>query len=231
MIIYKKRKNSLLTKAGFIMIPELGRLREKYANASEKETLYIKKLTEDTIELLKLCDQNEYFYADQITRNLCRILEITEKLHVKENPAQMQQAEQRLYGRQERRATQFRSGDELLCAFYNHYKEPEQVEYWEISGAIAEGRKDLVNPTMKDYVSRIYTFSGPKYLGKMFDPQTLDGIDPVLFTYENIELILATFKTRDDQGNIIKQNVNIRSALRKLNEFKHSSHFSQTDTL
>jgi hypothetical protein len=56
----------------------------------------------------------------------------------------------------------------------------------------------------------------------MFDPQALTDIDPVVFTYENIERILATFKTRDDQGNIIKQNVNLRSALRKLNEFKQS---------
>ena len=54
----------------------------------------------------------------------------------------------------------------------------------------------------------------------MFRPEELRGMNPVLFTYENLELILATFPTRDENGQIVKQRVNIRSALRKLNEFK-----------
>lgn len=213
------------------MIPyELGCLREKYAEASTKEALYIKKMIEDTIEVLKLCDQHEYYYADMITRNLCRIIEITEKLHikemlaVKENSIQIVQPEHHLHqwiGVTEQRGEQFPNGQELLRAFYNHYKEPEQVDYMEISSAVESGRKDLVNPTMKDYAARINTFSGPKYLGEMFTYQQMGGMDPVLFTYENIELILATFKTRDDNGQIVKQRVNIRSALRRLNEFKH----------
>ena len=70
-----------------------------------------------------------------------------------------------------------------MRAFYNHYKKPEQVDYQQISTALDSGRKELVNPTMKDYVARIYTFSGPKYLGKLFDPQALGGMQPVLFTY------------------------------------------------
>lgn len=212
------------------MIPyELGSLREKYADASSKEALYIKKMIEDTIEVLKLCDQNEYYYADMITRNLCRIIELTEKLHVKEmrevqeNTVQIEQAEPRLYGwvsKPQLRDIQYQSGEALLRAFYNHYKEPEQVDYMEISRALEAGRKELVNPTMKDYAARINTFSGPKYLGEMFTLQQMGGMDPVLFTYENIELILATFKTRDENGEIVKQRVNIRSALRRLNEFK-----------
>jgi hypothetical protein len=224
------KKELTFKKAGFIMIPyELGSLREKYADASSKEALYIKKMIEDTIEVLKLCDQNEYYYADMITRNLCRIIELTEKLHVKEmrevqeNTVQIEQAEPRLYGwvsKPQLRDIQFQNGEALLRAFYNHYKEPEQVDYMEISRALEAGRKELVNPTMKDYAARINTFSGPKYLGEMFTPQQMGGMDPVLFTYENIELILATFKTRDENGEIVKQRVNIRSALRRLNEFK-----------
>ena len=224
------KKELTFKKAGIIMIPyELGRLREKYAVASSKEALYIKKMIEDTIEVLKLCDQNEYYYADMITRNLCRIIELTEKLHVKEmrevqeNTVQIEQAEPRLYGwvsKPQQRDIQFQNGEALLRAFYNHYKEPEQVDYMEISRALEAGRKELVNPTMKDYAARINTFSGPKYLGEMFTPQQMGGMDPVLFTYENIELILAIFKTRDENGEIVKQRVNIRSALRRLNEFK-----------
>lgn len=212
------------------MIPyELGLLREKYASASSKEGLYIKRMVEDTIALLNLCDRDEYSYANMITRNFCRIIEITEKLHAKEmreakeNSVQFMQKGQPLHGwisTPQLRDSQFRNGEALLCAFYNHYKEPGQVDYMEIGRALEAGRKDLVNPTMKDYAARINTFSGPKYLGEMLDPRQLDGMDPVLFTYENIELILATFKTRDENGEIVKQRVNIRSALRRLNEFK-----------
>lgn len=212
------------------MIPyELGRLREQYAEASSKEALYVQKMIEDTVELLKLCDQNEYYYADMITRNLCRIIEITEKLHkkemleIKESSVQVVPPAHHLHqwvGMTERRGKRFLNGEELLRAFYNYYKEPEQVDYTEISKALVNGQKKLVNPTMKDYVARIYTFSGPKYLGEMFDHQRWGGMDPVIFTYENIELILATFQTRDENGEIVKQRVNIRSALRRLNEFK-----------
>ena len=212
------------------MIPyELGRLREKYADASSKEALYLKKLIDDVVELLKLCDRDEYHYADLIARDLCRVIEVTEKLHAKElreaqeNFAPLQQEEQRLHGwvsAPERRDVQFRDGYELLGAFYNHYKKPEQVDYVDVPKALERGHKDLVNPTMKDYAARIYTFSGPKYLGEMFETQLLRGMDPVLFTYENIELILAKFRTRDENGEIVKQRVNIRSALRRLNEFK-----------
>jgi hypothetical protein len=161
-----------------------------------------------------MCDESEFYYAEVITRHFCRIINTMEK-QKKAAPAAPQP-----HPALPDSPLQYQSASDLMRAFYNHYKKPGQVNYQEIANALEQGRKDLINPTIKDYVARIYTFSGPKYLGKLFDPQVLDGVDPVLFTYENIELILATFKTRDDHGEIIKQNVNLRSALRKLNEFK-----------
>jgi len=189
-------------------------LQQKYANAKSPEELDIKRSLDVIAKLFKMCDESEYYYAEVITRHFCRIINTIEK-QKKTAPS----VPQPLHALPDR-PMRYQSAPDLMRDFYNYYKKQEQADYQEIGNALEQGRKDLVNPTMKDYVARIYTFSGPKYLCKLFDPQVLDGVDPVLFTYENIELILATFKTRDDRGEIIKQNVNIRSALRKLNEFK-----------
>lgn len=189
-------------------------LQQKYANAKTAEDLDIKRSLNVIAKLFHMCDESEYYYAEVITRHFCRIISTLQKQKPQVNVQTHQAAAER--------PLRYQTDSDLMRAFYNHYKKPEQVDYREIGTALDSGKKELVNPTMKDYVARIYTFSGPKYLGKLFDPQALDGMQPVLFTYENIELILATFKTRDDQGTIIKQNVNLRSALRKLNEFKQA---------
>lgn len=195
---------------------EFNALQQKYANAKSPEELDIKRSLDVIAKLFKMCDESEYYYAEVITRHFCRIVNAIEKKQKSVSaPPQPQPA-------LSEHTVRYQSAPDLMRDFYNHYKKAEQVDYREIGSALEQGKKELVNPTTRDYVARIYTFSGPKYLGKMFDAQTLAEIDPVIFTYENIERILATFKTRDDQGNIIKQNVNLRSALRKLNEFKQS---------
>ena len=201
---------------------DLLRLLKKYEHAAKKEDLYIKKLLKDTVEQFEGCEEDEYYYADGIARNLCRVIEIMEKTHAKEMEAPKLEASHSVQYMPNHENVCFTNSMDLMQAFYNHFKDPEQVDYLDIGRALESGQKELVNPTMKDYVARIYTFSGPKYLDQLFSPQVLGDIDPVLFVYENIELILATFKTRDNQGNIIKQNVNLRSALRKLNEFKQA---------
>ncbi len=189
-------------------------LQQKYANAKAGDELEIKRSLDVIAKLFQMCDESEYYYAEVITRHFCRIIRTIERQKAS-NTAQFQPMPTV-------RSLPFPSADDLMRSFYNHYRRQGQVDYREIPYALEQGRKDLVNLTMKDYIARIYTFSGPKYLGQLFDSQTLGDVDPVLFTYENLELILATFKTRDEQGNIIKQNVNLRSALRKLNEFKQS---------
>lgn len=78
--------------------------------------------------------------------------------------------------------------------------------------------------TMRDYVARIKTFAySEQYLTEMIDSGVLDMelyTEPINFIYENIELILARFNTKDSNGNTVKQRNNIRSALRLFNEFK-----------
>lgn len=191
-------------------------LQQKYASAATLEEKEIKRSLDVIAKLFNMCDESEYYYAEVITRHFCRII------HTIERKSRCASTQTPSFPQDQ--AAVYDSAVVLMRDFYNHYKNPEQVDYTEIATALEQGRKDLVNPTIKDYISRIYTFTTAKYLGKMFDPETLADIDPVLFTYENIELILATFKTRNDQGEILKQNVNIRSALRKLNEFKQT-HF------
>ena len=101
----------------------------------------------------------------------------------------------------------YSSPEKLLDDFYDYFIETK------------------TESTMKDYVARIRTFAySGRYLAELLDSgvigfKTVD-IDPVLFTYKNIEIILARFNTKDSNGSSIKQRLNIRSALRMLNEFK-----------
>lgn len=190
-------------------------LQQKYAHPKTAEEMDIKRSLDVIAKLFNMCDESEYYYAEVITRHFCRIIHQIGK-HKSSVTTQASSVSA---------PAMYQSAAALMRDFYNHYKKPEHVDYQEINSALDQGRKDLVNLTIKDYVARIYTFSGPRYLGKMFDPQLLADIDPVLFTFEHIEHILATFKTRNDQGEIIKQNVNLRSALRKLNEFKQTTAF------
>ena len=189
-----------------MICPDLEKLLQKYAKAETEDELYIKRTLEDIAFQFEVSDREQHYYADVVTRAFCRIIKVLEKQPETEA--------------NEKHSLRFGTGEELARAFYNHYRQGEQVDYLELPWALESGRKDLINPTMKDYVARIYTFSGKKYLGEMFSRQQIGNQDPVLFVYDNIELILATFKTRDDRGEIVKQRVNIRSALRKLNEFK-----------
>lgn len=189
-------------------------LQQKYANAKSGEDADIKRSLDVIAKLFNMCDESEYYYAEVITRHFCRIINTIERKKVPNLP--------QIHPFSQPSPSRYQSAAELMRDFYNHFKSPRQVDYLEIAAALEQGQKDLVNPTLKDYVARVYTFSGPKYLGKLFAPDELDGSDPVLFTFDHIERILATFKTRNDAGEILKQNVNLRSALRKLNEFKQS---------
>ena len=83
------------------------------------------------------------------------------------------------------------------------------------------------------YVNRIKTFS-KKYLHEIYPLDTIpnvihgDGADeyesyePIVFIYNNLEIILAKMKTTNESGETVKQRLNIRSALRKLNDFKQA---------
>mgnify|MGYP003295227188 CR=1 FL=1 len=94
-----------------------------------------------------------------------------------------------------------------------------------------EERRQKVNLTMWDYCNRIKTFSN-KYLFEIYSAESIpliihgdnaeefESFEPIVFVYNNLELIIAKIKTTDENGEVVKRRLNIRSALRKLNEFK-----------
>jgi hypothetical protein len=72
--------------------------------------------------------------------------------------------------------------------------------------------------TITDYINRIKTFRNKyakQYLIGIYREDYLSNGIEVGHIYENIEHILATFKPKT------KTELNIYSALRKLNEYKH----------
>ena len=125
---------------------------------------------------------------------------------------------------------------EVLSDFYDRFKRDggDQLSYREIEGREFENeehRKAVVNLTIFDYCNRIKTFA-KKYLHEIYPEECIphvihgEGADlyetyePIVFIYNNLELILAKMKTTNEKGDTVKQRLNIRSALRKLNEFK-----------
>lgn len=121
-------------------------------------------------------------------------------------------------------------GEKLLCDFYNHFRNEKKKrmtdkapvqEYPKIE-KLDDLKTMQVNITLRDYVARVRTFTR-LYLWDIPNAEKLrkqGNSDLILFTYENLELFLAVFNTKQENGEPDKQKVNIRSALRKLNEFK-----------
>ena len=81
---------------------------------------------------------------------------------------------------------------------------------------------------MIDYCNLIKTFA-KRYLHEIVPIDEIPLIihedetetrEPIVFVYNHLEYILAKMKTTDENGKTVKQRLNIRSALRKLNEFK-----------
>ena len=103
-----------------------------------------------------------------------------------------------------------------IIAMYEAHSAEEIVE------RILSTYGDRPDVTREEVLLCLEDVAALKEAGKLFSAEELEGADPVLFTFDHIERILATFKTRNDAGEILKQNVNLRSALRKLNEFKQS---------
>ena len=193
---------------------ELGRLLAEYENASSKEDIIIKMKLDSILSIYKKCDNDEAVYANEIINEFCRLIAIIKEqqkrnielnVHGNGKLQDFIKAEQQSVAPYMSEDVQYHSDEELMEAFYNHFKER------------------MVEVTLKDYMSRIYTFTN-RYLWGIPDIRELwakesQRMDPVMFTYKYLELILARFDTKDN-GVSNKQKVNIRSALRKLNDFK-----------
>lgn len=194
---------------GYRLPIELEMLHKAYQNATTREDRQIKLKIREIIACYDECGVDEREFADEIILKFCQVIRL-----LKQRPEADQLVQPSGRGRDLQQFLSFREddtayhrADQLLDAFYQY----------------AISKKSAA--TTQDYVARIKTFAGSQqYLGAMLASGAL-GVkeiqtDPVLFTFRHIELILAKFQTKDSNGYSVKQRLNIRSALRLLNEFK-----------
>lgn len=203
--------------------PKFEELFKQYSNYTDTEGRLIKIKMKEIAACYDECNLEERGIVDEIVDKFCELIErINER-----NKLAMDVLEYKYEGMLDAQKNgmhnfvaspigleaeecvhiQYQTEDELLEDFYNCFIEKKTPA------------------TMKDYVARIKTFA---YSSQYLDEMLLSGIlgdkrlrtSPVLFTYINIEQILAKFNTKDENGVAIKQRNNIRSALRLLNEFK-----------
>ena len=222
-------------------------LLSEYREPNTREDKLIKHKLDSIVALYDSCSVEEREFADEITLEFSRIIALLKNQH-RQELMELSQKCRELENRQENLPSAYiplhhqDQGDtyeydyEVLADFYDHFKRPgdDQLSYWQIEGYQFENeehRKSLVNLTMWDYCNRIKTFA-KKYLYEIYPedsiPRIIHGEDaddyetyePIVFVYNNLELILAKMKTTNENGETIKQRLNIRSALRKLNEFK-----------
>lgn len=213
---------------------ELELLIREYANAVTNQDKLIKRKLDAIAALCGECGSDEFVFANEITLEFCRLIRLLQQQQekaaggvAKEKDTASTLLAGHLSGFVPYRHLEtdgYECGEQLLAAFYNYFKKDEEVEYDQIRFLKNHQRKEKLNATLTDYVARIYTFCTDKnkeYLFTIFSPEEIGTQDPVLFVYRNIEIILAKFNTKDN-GVSVKQKVNIRSALRKLNEFKRA---------
>lgn len=212
----------------YLLPEELRDLNKEYQNAEAREERLIRLKLNEIAACYDECSAEEREFADEITKKFCEIIGILKQQHAAECQAIAEKYElaasvpwdpdyiqsEEYNGRHLTDRIQYKDPEELLNAFYNHYLDRKSTS------------------TMKDYAARIKTFAySEQYLQRMIASGELGDLcvtaDPVLFTYDNIELILARFNTKDGAGQSVKQRLNIRSALRMLNEFKLSGNCRQ----
>ena len=230
-----------------ILFIDFSNLLSEYREPVTREDKLIKHKLDSIVALYDNCSVEEREFADEITLEFSRIIALLKNQH-RQELMELSQKCQELESRQKNLPStcvpphRQDQGDiyeydyEVLADFYDHYKRPgdDQLSYWQIDGYQFENeehRRALVNLTMWDYCNRIKTFA-KKYLYEIYPegsiPRIIHGEDadnyetyePIVFVYNNLELILAKMKTTNENGETIKQRLNIRSALRKLNEFK-----------
>ena len=195
-----------------MLVKEFEELYREYINATTTEDRKIKLKLDAIANCYKECGAQERAFADEITAEFCRLITLLREQNKKKLSGENEgrhntHSYMACSGFQQEVQIPFKDSAELLDAFYHHFKDK------------------MVEATLKDYVARINTFAySEKYLSEMVERGDLGREvrveDPIMFTYINIELIVARFNTKDESGKSVKQRLNIRSALRKLNEFK-----------
>ncbi len=204
---------------------ELNRLIQEYRNAETSEDKLILRKLEAIRALCSDCKGDEMIFAHEIADEFCRVIHLLRDKQEKTIIAAPVLPRVTGWIPQREQTLPYQNGRQLLGAFYNHFKEEHELSYFDIKDYPFKDeadKKQKVNSTMMDYVARINTFSN-KYLSEMFGAEEMQAagvFDDILFVYQHLELIIARFSTKDANGESVKKRLNIRSALRKLNEFK-----------
>ena len=185
---------------------EFENLYKQYQNAVSVEDKKIRLKLNEIISCYSECGIGEHPFADEITKKFCELVKI---LKEQNNANAEYKVPQNANGfiASKQREIEYGCDQELLNAFYEYYIQ-------QMSAA-----------TIKDYVARVNTFVNKYMLSVPGVVQLLKREevrrDEILFLYKYLDLIIANFNTCDENGNPVKQKINIRSALKKLNEFKH----------
>lgn len=218
-----------------IFYADFDNLLSQYKNATSREDKLIKHRLDSIVALYDSCELKEREFVDEITLEFSRIITLLKNQHRK----QIIELTEKLDNQYMTTAhlnddSVFKKDCEVLGAFYDYFKGDYPLCYWQISEyefKDNEEKKKLVNLTIYDYVNRIKTFAN-KYLEEIYPNDVIPRVmhdepgepfetyQPIVFIYNNLELIIAKMKTTNKNGEVVKQRLNIRSALRKLNEFK-----------
>lgn len=227
-----------------INCPDFNKLLGEYRNPTNKEEQLIQSKLYSIVDLYEKSAPEEREFADEIMFEFCRIVRILKDQHSKEM-ADINQQFKELETKQTAAIPEYiacylpgqtrgyERDYQVLADFYDHFRKPDegQLSYLQIENYIFESegeRKRLVNLTMIDYCNRIKTFA-KRYLHEIVPIDEIPLIihedetetrEPIVFVYNHLEYILAKMKTTNEKGETVKQRLNIRSALRKLNEFK-----------
>ena len=230
-----------------IFYVDFDNLLNEYRDPITREDKLIKHKLDSIVALYDSCSVEEREFADEITLEFSRIIALLKNKH-RQELMEISQKYQESGNRQaypseayislhrQSQVNTYEYDRDVLSDFYDYYKRPgdNQLSYYQIDGyefkSEAE-RREKVNLTMWDYCNRIKTFA-KKYLYEIYPEESIPHVihgdyaddyetpEPIVFVYNNLELIIAKMKTTNENGETVKQRLNIRSALRKLNEFK-----------
>ena len=194
---------------------EFEALYEKYEQATATEDRMIRTKLNEICLCYGECNADERPFTNEIINKFCQLIALMEK------NAEKKRAE-------EASVTPSSNAVHFLSqtALQPH---PQQI-YTSSETLLKDFHRYLSHThkesTAKDYTARIKTFADG-YLSTV--PQVWQiystayeaaPVDAVLFTYGYLELIIAGFSVKDPDGTTNKQRNNLRSALRKFNEFK-----------
>lgn len=210
---------------------ELEALLREYSDLTENEDILIKLKLENIARLVSNCNGSEMLFANEITNEFCRIIHLLQKQNKfkidaidKEYSEDFvrPQCHQFVSAQQDKKRYSF--AWELQGDFYDFFRDTEKypASYEAVMCTPVAERKGIVCLTLMDYISRIKSFA--KYdLEKMCPPQAIPQNldDRFVFIYDNIESIIAGYDASSDDETDKKRRMNMRSALRKLNDFKY----------